>query len=121
MSPQSRSPAPPNEVFQQIGLITRQLHDTLEQLGVMPKLQRAADGLPDARSRLQLHRHEKRCGSREGAELRRPREGRTPAHGGGNARHRRGGISADPLRAADSALLDLVCSVDEAGAASTAI
>jgi len=28
------------------------LHDTLEQLGVMPHLQHAADGLPDARSRL---------------------------------------------------------------------
>jgi chemotaxis protein CheZ len=40
------------EVFQQIGSITRMLHDTLEQLGVMPKLQLAADGLPDARSRL---------------------------------------------------------------------
>lgn len=40
------------EVFQQLGLITRQLHDTLHQLGVMPKLQNAADGLPDARSRL---------------------------------------------------------------------
>jgi chemotaxis protein CheZ len=40
------------EVFQQIGTITRMLHDTLEQLGVMPKLQQAADGLPDARSRL---------------------------------------------------------------------
>jgi chemotaxis protein CheZ len=40
------------EVFQQLGLITRQLHDTLTQLGVMPKLQTAADGLPDARSRL---------------------------------------------------------------------
>jgi chemotaxis protein CheZ len=40
------------EVFQQLGLITRQLHDTLTQLGVMPKLQMAADGLPDARSRL---------------------------------------------------------------------
>jgi chemotaxis protein CheZ len=40
------------EVFQQIGTITRMLHDTLEQLGVMPKLQIAADGLPDARSRL---------------------------------------------------------------------
>ena len=42
----------PTEVFQQIGLITRQLHDTLQQLGVMPKLQEAAEGLPDARSRL---------------------------------------------------------------------
>ena len=40
------------EVFQQLGTITRQLHDTLAQLGVMPKLQVAAEGLPDARSRL---------------------------------------------------------------------
>ncbi|MCK6419799.1 MAG: protein phosphatase CheZ [Aquabacterium sp.] len=40
------------EVFQQIGTITRLLHDTMQQLGVMPKLQIAADGLPDARSRL---------------------------------------------------------------------
>lgn len=40
------------EVFLQIGTITRLLHDTLSQLGVMPQLQRAANGLPDARSRL---------------------------------------------------------------------
>jgi chemotaxis protein CheZ len=40
------------EVFQQLGIITRMLHDTLYQLGVMPRLQAAADGLPDARSRL---------------------------------------------------------------------
>ena len=39
-------------IFVQVGTITRLLHDTLSQLGVMPKLQRAADGLPDARSRL---------------------------------------------------------------------
>ena len=39
-------------MFQQLGAITRQLHDTLSQLGVMPKLQIAAEGLPDARSRL---------------------------------------------------------------------
>ena len=48
-------PAPaqvPAEVFQQIGAITRQLHDTMQQLGVMPKLQLATSGLPDARSRL---------------------------------------------------------------------
>ena len=42
----------PAEVFQQIGAITRQLHDTMRQLGVMPKLQLATSGLPDARSRL---------------------------------------------------------------------
>ena len=40
------------EVFRQLGVLTRLLHDTLEQLGVMPHLQLAADGLPDARSRL---------------------------------------------------------------------
>ncbi len=44
--------AGPNDVFVQVGTITRLLHDTLQQLGVMPKLQSAADGLPDARSRL---------------------------------------------------------------------
>ena len=42
----------PAEVFQQLGAITRQLHDTLAQLGVASKLQAAATGLPDARSRL---------------------------------------------------------------------
>jgi chemotaxis protein CheZ len=40
------------EVFQQLGTITRVLHDTMQQLGVMPKLQTATDGIPDARSRL---------------------------------------------------------------------
>ena len=40
------------DVFLQVGSITRLLHDTLAQVGVMPKLQIAADGLPDARSRL---------------------------------------------------------------------
>jgi chemotaxis protein CheZ len=40
------------EVFHELGRITRQLHDTLTQLGVMPKLQQAADNLPDARTRL---------------------------------------------------------------------
>ncbi|MEO8299916.1 MAG: protein phosphatase CheZ [Burkholderiales bacterium] len=40
------------EVFQQIGSITRMLHDTMQQLGVMPQLKQAADGIPDARSRL---------------------------------------------------------------------
>jgi chemotaxis protein CheZ len=46
------APAASPEVFRQLGAITRQLHDTLTELGVMPRLQRAADGLPDARSRL---------------------------------------------------------------------
>ena len=40
------------EVYQQLGAIARQLHDAMQQLGVMPQLQVAAEGLPDARSRL---------------------------------------------------------------------
>ena len=51
MVPEQGAAASP-EVFQQIGTITRLLHDTMQQLGVMPKLQVATDGLPDARSRL---------------------------------------------------------------------
>jgi chemotaxis protein CheZ len=52
LSPPAAAAKASPEVFQQIGVITRQLHDTLTQLGVMPRLQRAADGIPDARSRL---------------------------------------------------------------------
>ena len=48
MAPASAAP----EVYQQLGQITRQLHDTLQQLGLMPRLQQSAQGLPDARSRL---------------------------------------------------------------------
>ena len=54
-SPDTLAPAgaaSTTEVFLQLGTLTRQLHDTLEQLGVMPKLQSATGGLPDARSRL---------------------------------------------------------------------
>ncbi|MDE2612703.1 MAG: protein phosphatase CheZ [Burkholderiales bacterium] len=51
LQPPSASTVSP-EVYQQIGSITRLVHDTLAQLGVMPKLQLATEGLPDARSRL---------------------------------------------------------------------
>ncbi|WP_374590631.1 protein phosphatase CheZ [Aquabacterium sp.] len=40
------------DVYHQLGSLTRQLHDTLNQLGVMPKLKHTVDDLPDARSRL---------------------------------------------------------------------
>jgi chemotaxis protein CheZ len=49
---QATPPAASPEVFQRLGTITRQLHDTLTQLGLMPRLQQSVDGLPDARSRL---------------------------------------------------------------------
>jgi len=50
--PAATSGVSPEVVYQQLGHLTRLLHDTLEQLGVMPNLQIAADNLPDARSRL---------------------------------------------------------------------
>nr|WP_297355936.1 protein phosphatase CheZ [uncultured Caldimonas sp.] len=40
------------EVYQQLGEMTRQLHDTLTQLGFMPRLGEITHSLPDARSRL---------------------------------------------------------------------
>ncbi len=40
------------EIFQQLGTLTRQLHDTLNMLGVLPDLKNHVDNLPDARSRL---------------------------------------------------------------------
>jgi len=53
MNDTSAAPAAASpELFQQLGQITRQLHDTLNHLGVMPKLRQSAEGLPDARSRL---------------------------------------------------------------------
>ena len=49
---QPETPTAPDDVFRQLGSLTRMLHDALNQLGVMSKLQIATDGLPDARSRL---------------------------------------------------------------------
>jgi chemotaxis protein CheZ len=45
-------PAASPEIFQQLGTLTRQLHDTLNVLGVLPDLKNTAADLPDARSRL---------------------------------------------------------------------
>ena len=45
-------PAASPEIFQQLGTLTRQLHDTLNVLGVLPDLKSTVDNLPDARSRL---------------------------------------------------------------------
>lgn len=46
-------PKPPaTAMYRELGLITRQLHDALSTLGVLPDLQAAVDGMPDVRSRL---------------------------------------------------------------------
>ena len=43
----------PTEMFNQLGAITRQLHDALTELGYTPVLKGTVDELPDARSRLE--------------------------------------------------------------------
>ncbi|MGS5088815.1 protein phosphatase CheZ [Hydrogenophaga sp. A37] len=45
------SPGSP-QIFQQLGTITRQLHDALKELGYTDKLKGSVDQLPDAQSRL---------------------------------------------------------------------
>ncbi len=42
-----------SEMFNQLGAITRQLHDALTELGYTPVLKDTVDELPDARSRLE--------------------------------------------------------------------
>ena len=50
--PPMTMPAASPEIFQQLGLLTRQLHDTMNMLGVLPKLRDSVENIPDARTRL---------------------------------------------------------------------
>jgi chemotaxis protein CheZ len=103
-------------VFQQLGTLTRQVHDTLQQLGVMPRLQRAADGLPDARSRLNYiadktaHAAEKVLNSVDHAKA----EHQRIAH---QTRSIAQAIVADPVKAvAGGAVINFVTEVEAATA-----
>lgn len=52
-APTPAAEAPPqDDVHQKIGNLTRQLHDTLRELGLADQLKHSADALPDAKSRL---------------------------------------------------------------------
>ncbi|MCB2022541.1 MAG: protein phosphatase CheZ [Rhizobacter sp.] len=104
------------EVYRQLGQLTRLLHDTLEQLGVMPQLQMAADGLPDARSRLNYvarktgEAAEKVLNSVDAAKLEQHRIAE-------QARRIGEAIVADPTRAVSAgALIDFVSEIDGASA-----
>ena len=53
--PSSQPPALPrqsSDVINQIGLVTRTLHDALRELGLNKKIEKAASSIPDARDRL---------------------------------------------------------------------
>lgn len=51
-APVEASPPRRDNVFNRIGVMTRQLHDTLRELGYERSLQEAAHAIPDARQRL---------------------------------------------------------------------
>ncbi len=115
LAPQREIGASP-EVYRQLGQLTRLLHDALEQLGVMPQLQMAADGLPDARSRLNYvarktgEAAEKVLNSVDAVKL---EQGRMAIQ----ARHIGGGIVADPTRALSAAaVLDFASEIEAATA-----
>jgi len=115
LAPQAPPGASP-DVFQQLGLITRQLHDTLNQLGVMPSLKNAADNLPDARSRLNYivsktgDAANKVLNSVEQAQL-------EQAIITGETRRIADAIVADPVKAvASGTLMNFVAEVDAATA-----
>jgi chemotaxis protein CheZ len=100
------------EVFQQLGSITRLLHDTMQQLGVMPRLQIATDGLPDARSRLSYIANktaaaaEKVLNSVDQAKL-------EHAHIAASTREMAQAIVADPVKAvASGAVMNFVHDVE---------
>lgn len=48
----SNPPAEPGELHHKIGVLTRQLHDSLNELGYADRLRGSMDELPDAQSRL---------------------------------------------------------------------
>lgn len=48
----SNTPAEPTELHYKIGVLTRQLHDSLNELGFADRLRGSMDELPDAQSRL---------------------------------------------------------------------
>lgn len=116
LQPSSAHPVSP-EVYQQIGSITRLVHDALQQLGVMPKLQVATDGLPDARSRLSYiaaktaDAANKVLNSVDQAKA-------DHAHIGNATREIAGQIVADPVRAvATGAVMNFVHDVERRTAA----
>lgn len=104
------------EVFVQVGTITRLLHDALAQLGVMPQLQVAAGGLPDARSRLN-YIAEKTASAAERVLNTVDQAKADQARIVAATRTLAAQLQADPVRAvASGAVLNFVGEVDAAGA-----
>ncbi len=105
-----------SHVFDQLGRLTRELHDALGELGLISRLQQAANGLPDARSRLDYisrktgEAADKVLNCVDRAKLEHERLA-------GSARELSKAILADPVRAvASGAVLGFANEVQEASA-----
>ena len=116
LAPSGCVPAAPPDVFHQLGAITRQLHDALHQLGVMPQLRSAAHGLPDAKSRLGYIA--RKTGESAGKVLDAVDRARTDHADIADKTHRVvRAIVADPARAvASGAVMEFVAGVEDATA-----
>lgn len=104
-----------SHVFRELGHLTRELHESLRELGLMSRLQQAANGLPDARSRLDYisrktgEAADKVLNCVDQAKLEHARIGES-------ARRMSQAIVADPVHAvASGAVLGFVHEVEEAG------
>lgn len=102
-----------SQVFRQLGHLTRDLHDSLQELSVMSRLQSAVNGLPDARSRLDYiarktgEAADKVLNSVDQAKHEHSRIGES-------TRRIAASIQADPVRAvASGALIGFVQEIDE--------
>ncbi len=114
----ARETGAPPAVYRQLGELTRLLHDALEQLGVMTQLRLAADGLPDARSRLGYvarktgEAAEKVLDAVDAAKLEQSRIA-------DQARRIAGAVAADPAHTPNAAALIAFASEIEAASART--
>jgi chemotaxis protein CheZ len=100
------------DVFVQVGTITRLLHDTLHGLGVMPQLQSAAGGLPDARSRLAYVAEKTTLAANKVLNSVDHAKGEHQ-HIVSQARHMAAAVTKDPVRAvASGAVMNFVSEVE---------
>lgn len=100
------------EIFQRLGSLTRQLHDTLNQLGVMPKLRDSVQNIPDARERLNYIAHKTGEAAEKVLNLV-ERAKSEHEHIARETRHIAHSIMADPVKAvASGAIMNFVDDVE---------
>jgi chemotaxis protein CheZ len=100
MQPPPASAATADPLFAQLGQLTRQLHDALTQLGLVPQLQSVADSLPDTRSRLEYVVH--KTGEAADKVLTLVDAAKAERHALGSALHALEATAAEPVLLAEA-------------------